>query len=80
VVILLWVFNRSSKSYRLYLLTSDFNRGGDMMIGNERRGDKSLHQLMYCRMVCLPAGGVVVGRQRSLGGGTVFTVTNLIGP
>ena len=27
-----------------------------------------------------PTQGVVVGRQRSLGGGTVLTVTNLIGP
>ena len=27
-----------------------------------------------------PTQGVMVGRQRSLGGGTVLTVTNLIGP
>ena len=41
MAVLPWVFNGSSKSCRPYLLTSDFARGGDMMIGNERRGDKS---------------------------------------
>ncbi len=51
VAVLPWFFNRSSKGCRLYLLTSDFARGRDMMIGNKGTGSISLLPLVRCRMV-----------------------------
>ena len=45
-------FDGFSKGCRPYLLTSDFARGGDMMIGNEGTGGIHLYcPLVRCRMV-----------------------------
>ncbi len=38
VAVLPWFFNGFSEGCRPYLLTSDFARGGNMMIGNEGMG------------------------------------------
>ena len=43
VAILPWFFNGSSKGCRPYLFTSDFARGGDIMIGNEGTGGTRLY-------------------------------------
>ena len=45
VGVLPWFFNESSKGRRPYLSTSDFARGGDMMIGSKGTGGTRL----YCR-------------------------------
>ena len=38
MTVLPWFFNEFSEGCRSYLLTSDFARDGNMMIGNERMG------------------------------------------
>lgn len=61
VAILPWLF---SKGCRPYLITLDFARGGDIMIGNEGTGGIRLYcRLVHCRMVLriTPTEGVVVG-------------------
>jgi len=45
VIVLPWFFNGSSEGCRSYLLTSNFARGEDMMIGNEGTEGTRL----YCR-------------------------------
>ncbi len=62
VAVLPWFLIGSSEGCRPYLFTSDFARGG----GNEGTGGTRLG------VTNTLTEGVVVGRQRSLGGGTIL--------
>jgi len=55
VAVLPWFFNGSSKGCRPYFFTSDFARGGDMMIGNKGTGSTSLLPLVLAGSEALAA-------------------------